>query len=190
MYCKQGFRNRAIEFIVEKTGSCIYRKNRALYNEICKIYGITPKEKIRPNKVLHHWANNEKLTKTAFENAIINDAILRQKTRLREYEKKRRYNIGRHLGIPIESRLVLGNAQDGAFYKSPEWRKARYRALRVHGNNCFACGRGPSDGVVIHVDHIEPRFLAPSKCLDVDNLQILCADCNLGKGYADDTDWR
>lgn len=77
-----------------------------------------------------------------------------------------------------------------SFYNSKEWRKVRYQALTIHGNNCMACGSSPEDGIVIHVDHIKPKSKFPELALDVDNLQILCADCNLGKSNIDDTDWR
>ena len=42
----------------------------------------------------------------------------------------------------------------------------------------------------IHVDHIKPRKLFPHLALDVNNLQILCHECNHGKGNWDQTDWR
>ncbi len=51
----------------------------------------------------------------------------------------------------------------------------------------MACGRKPPI-VIINVDHIKPRHTFPELELDPDNLQVLCADCNLGKGckYKDD----
>ncbi len=76
------------------------------------------------------------------------------------------------------------------FYSSREWRKLRYEALVKHGNSCMVCGASPMDGIVIHVDHIKPRSLHPELALKLDNLQILCKDCNLGKSNIDDTDWR
>ncbi|MGE4613767.1 MAG: HNH endonuclease signature motif containing protein, partial [Planctomycetota bacterium] len=42
--------------------------------------------------------------------------------------------------------------------------------------------------VPIHVDHIVPLSKGGETTLD--NLQVLCIDCNLGKGNRDDTDWR
>jgi 5-methylcytosine-specific restriction endonuclease McrA len=44
--------------------------------------------------------------------------------------------------------------------------------------------------VVLHVDHIVPRYKAPHRSLDIENLQVLCRDCNIGKGAWDQTDWR
>jgi 5-methylcytosine-specific restriction endonuclease McrA len=76
------------------------------------------------------------------------------------------------------------------FYSSDAWRRVRYQALKKNGGACQLCGDRPRLGKPIHVDHIKPRSKFPDLALDVNNLQILCADCNLGKGAADATDWR
>jgi hypothetical protein len=76
------------------------------------------------------------------------------------------------------------------FYDSEEWKQLRYKALVKHGAACQCCGRSRKDGVVIHVDHIKPRFHFPELELDFENLQVLCADCNQGKRHLDQTDWR
>jgi len=78
-----------------------------------------------------------------------------------------------------------------SFYKSSEWQEVRYQALKKHGRRCLVCGRNPRDhGIAIHVDHIKPRSLFPELALDIDNLQVLCEDCNLGKSNRDSIDWR
>lgn len=76
------------------------------------------------------------------------------------------------------------------FYKSKEWRQARYKVLRRYGGACMACGATRSDGVKIHVDHIKPRSKYPHLELDLSNLQVLCEECNVGKGASDCVDWR
>lgn len=76
------------------------------------------------------------------------------------------------------------------FYESDAWRDVRYRALKACGRRCLVCGRGPQNGAVLHVDHIKPRSLFPELELDIDNLQVLCEDCNLGKSNRDEIDWR
>ena len=75
------------------------------------------------------------------------------------------------------------------FYNSKEWRELRYEALKKHGRRCLCCGAMPPD-VVLHVDHIKPRSKYPSLELDINNLQILCKDCNLGKSNKDSIDYR
>ena len=74
-----------------------------------------------------------------------------------------------------------------AFYESREWLELRYKVLKEHGRKCMLCGR--TDGTM-HVDHIKPRYYYPSLELCFNNLQVLCKDCNKGKGAWDETDWR
>jgi hypothetical protein len=78
----------------------------------------------------------------------------------------------------------------GDFYLSREWRELRYEALVKNNGKCECCGAGKHTGAVLHVDHIYPRSLFPDKELDLDNLQILCSECNMGKSNKDFTDWR
>ena len=81
--------------------------------------------------------------------------------------------------------------EGGCFYKSEPWRVIRYDALVRAGGACFACGRTTQrDRIVLHVDHIKPISRFPELKLDPENLQVLCEDCNLGKGAWDETDWR
>lgn len=76
------------------------------------------------------------------------------------------------------------------FYNSPEWRTLRYQALARHGATCQCCGRSRKDGTVLHVDHVKPISRFPELRLSLQNLQVLCEDCNMGKGGWDQTDWR
>lgn len=81
-------------------------------------------------------------------------------------------------------------AASESFYSSRAWKILRYKALELHGNNCQCCGASPKDGAKIHVDHIKPKSTHPELSLDLRNLQILCADCNIGKINQFQTDWR
>jgi 5-methylcytosine-specific restriction endonuclease McrA len=81
-------------------------------------------------------------------------------------------------------------AKSKEFLFSYEWRKLRMEAIKKYGNSCQCCGASPKTGAVLNVDHIKPRKFFPHLALDIDNLQILCADCNHGKGNWDQTDWR
>jgi len=64
------------------------------------------------------------------------------------------------------------------------------RVLVRYGAVCQCCGASAKDGLRIHVDHIKPRRDFPELALVEDNLQVLCAVCNHGKGNWDQTDWR
>jgi 5-methylcytosine-specific restriction endonuclease McrA len=62
--------------------------------------------------------------------------------------------------------------------------------LRDHGGRCQCCGARPTFDNPLHVDHIKPRRYFPELELNINNLQVLCHDCNVGKGAWDTTDWR
>lgn len=62
----------------------------------------------------------------------------------------------------------------------------RYDVLK-RDRKCVLCGAAPEvdSAVRLHVDHIVPRSKGGSN--DMSNLQVLCAECNLGKSNHDDT---
>lgn len=79
---------------------------------------------------------------------------------------------------------------DPSFCSSMKWKQLRYLALKNTDGRCQCCGATAADGVQIHVDHIKPRSKYPDLALSLDNLAVLCSDCNIGKGSWDETDWR
>ncbi len=56
----------------------------------------------------------------------------------------------------------------------------RFQVLERDKGRCPLCGRGRTDGVTLHVDHVTPYSLGGLTVLA--NLQSLCSECNLGKG--------
>jgi hypothetical protein len=76
------------------------------------------------------------------------------------------------------------------FYHSWEWKRVRYDFLKGRQRRCECCGATPEHGVRIVVDHIKPIRHYWDLRLDPANLQLLCDDCNMGKGSRDETDWR
>lgn len=82
------------------------------------------------------------------------------------------------------------NVTSDAFLQSYEWRRVRMAVLKRDGARCACCGATPGSGTKMHVDHIKPRRVFPELALHMDNLQVLCHECNHGKGNWDMTDWR
>lgn len=78
------------------------------------------------------------------------------------------------------------------FYSSWEWKAARYEALKMYGQRCQCCGWRPGDTArgYLTVDHIKPRSKHPELALSVENLQVLCNDCNMGKSNVWEDDFR
>lgn len=58
----------------------------------------------------------------------------------------------------------------------------RYLVLLRDGNRCPLCGRSPQSEppAEVHIDHIQPWALGGETVLE--NLRVLCRECNLGKG--------
>ncbi len=77
-----------------------------------------------------------------------------------------------------------------SFYKSADWKRARYDALKRSDGRCSLCGVSAQDGAKLNVDHIKPLKYHWELRLDPNNLQVLCGSCNQGKGNRDETNWR
>lgn len=94
------------------------------------------------------------------------------------------------------SSYVPTRADKDAFYLSWDWRELRKKVLNEYGSTCQCCGASPKDKdmrgmpVKIVVDHIKPISKYWDARLKRANLQILCDECNQGKGAWDETDHR
>lgn len=75
------------------------------------------------------------------------------------------------------------------FLHSWEWRELRFEVLRERGARCELCG-ATSKEQRIEVDHIKPLSKFWHLRLDKNNLQILCRECNMGKGNRHFDDFR
>ena len=130
----------------------------------------------------------------------IRDRRRRATHRAKLERKRQRVDLAKKLGVTVKElrqqkkpapQTVAGtDVTTTEFLSTYEWRKTRMVALKKYGARCQCCGATPATGAVIHVDHIKPRKLFPHLALDVDNLQVLCHECNHGKGNWDQTDWR
>ena len=99
---------------------------------------------------------------------------------------KKCISLMRKSGRPVKDKIKTKKE----FYSSRAWQILRYQAFEKYGNKCQCCGATTQDGVTMHVDHIKPKSTHPELALDLNNLQILCIDCNVGKINQWDTDWR
>ena len=172
-----------------------------------------------PYPLTHGWPERHRgIILTPEQQALLKDAVRvyrvakkdrREARKLEMYDKALKYGWkppGRKISIPdgvdglesiqkkqaskkfFSSSMEFVATDD--FLESFEWRKVRMLALKKYGAKCMCCGATPATGAVINVDHIKPRKKFPELALNLDNLQILCHDCNHGKGNWDMTDWR
>jgi len=86
----------------------------------------------------------------------------------------------------LGEKFIPFNPPNQSFYSTWEWKKARFETIKRYGAKCMLCGS--EDRIV--VDHIKPRKKYPDLELDLNNLQVLCNDCNMGKSNDDFTDFR
>lgn len=95
--------------------------------------------------------------------------------------------LGYKLDEPTPMNEMVSQDKAHAFYESYAWRKLRYQVLIEFGRKCMCCG---TEEGIMHVDHVKPLRKYWDLRLDRDNLQVLCDECNHGKGNWDETDWR
>lgn len=89
-----------------------------------------------------------------------------------------------HVGTSAPSQKHIN-----AFYDSWEWKRLSYDVKIARGRKCECCGATAPDSKIV-TDHVKPlRYFWHMRLLTT-NLQVLCDDCNRGKGSRDETDWR
>ena len=121
---------------------------------------------------------------------ILSAKASKKKLKRERKKNKRRAKSAPPVSIQVYQKPAVHFAVTDDFLQTYEWRRVRMEALKKCGARCQCCGATPADGIVINVDHIKPRRLFPQLALSVDNLQVLCNQCNHGKGNWDMTDWR
>ena len=121
---------------------------------------------------------------------IINQMRLENRKAKRLLKSKRSKASKKKTNNELSKQWQKTGIASDAFLSTFEWRKVRMQALKKYGAKCQCCGVTPDHGAVMNVDHIKPRKLFPNLALDLNNLQVLCHDCNHGKGNWDMTDWR
>lgn len=109
-----------------------------------------------------------------------------------EQIQKNAAKYGQHVSAPARPTVHTKDE----FYASWEWRTLRMEVLKEQGATCNCCGASKGDRdmagkpVKIVVDHIKPLSKHWHLRLDKSNLQVLCDECNMGKGNWDETDFR
>ena len=88
---------------------------------------------------------------------------------------------------PEIRKLTNYQRKDGEKFKVDfRWLNLRYEVLKKSNRKCSLCGSTSK----LNVDHIKPKSLYPELTYDINNLQVLCWQCNVGKSNLDDTDFR
>lgn len=115
---------------------------------------------------------------------------------IRDLQETGVVRLTKRLSRQLGPKIVVNNVAEATqgkideFYDSWEWKRVRYDFLKGKNRRCQCCGSSAADGTRIVVDHIKPIRKYWHLRLESANLQILCDDCNKGKGSRDETDWR
>ena len=104
---------------------------------------------------------------------------LEQKAVIRRLCEERMQNFIESRGLAIWNHRLVDT--------QPVPNSVRYQVLKSANGKCMLCGASAAEAV-LHVDHIVPRSEGGTN--DIENLQCLCEQCNLGKSNKDDTDFR
>lgn len=77
-------------------------------------------------------------------------------------------------------RLTSGRRPQSDEARPPIPPKERFRIFLKHGFRCIYCGRSPTDGIKLVLDHLEPH--GDGGATSEENLAPACEECNQGKG--------
>lgn len=191
---------KVLEYLQKKYG---VEQPNSLLNSEAKIFGIptplqsgwlqryaaveiTPPMAFRLLQSLEVRAKKgRRFAQTAMD--VLNGLPVEQPVRKKKPKKKAKGLRKTYITYPVSCNSdVSGND----FLYTYEWRRLRMTAIKKYGAKCQCCGATPATGAVMNVDHIKPRKVYPELALDINNLQVLCHECNHGKGNWDMTDWR
>ncbi len=84
--------------------------------------------------------------------------------------------------IPAQQEIKLTT-----FGTKKDWQYLRKKVLKIQGRHCLKCGKKQDR---MHIDHIRPKSKYPHLEFKIDNLQVLCGDCNRKKSFDKEVDYR
>lgn len=160
------------------------RSNQSLGNCMLKCFVC--------DRVINHQANSVRVCSNECNKiaTIRKELWVQKKLHWRMGKKKKKKNKAPQRKVKQEKRAEIKRLYSGVsdkFFESRAWKELRYMAIKRHGRACLACG---ATNKKLHVDHIKPRSKYPHLAWSLNNLQVLCEECNVGKSNKDETDWR
>jgi 5-methylcytosine-specific restriction endonuclease McrA len=78
--------------------------------------------------------------------------------------------------------VTLGRQQFNNWRASDEGKNWKQQQFKVTGGLCPGCSRIFPVVSCFHIDHIQPLSKHPHLAIELNNLRLLCAGCNLTKG--------
>jgi len=116
------------------------------------------------------------ITDNAFNTLLQNGLIVQKKDKYHQGEKAKRYEfVGWDEFSKKKKKIKIKKISNISIPPN-----VRFNVFKKCNYSCKFCGRNVNDGVKLEVDHIIPKSKGGSN--HIDNLQILCRECNIGKG--------
>lgn len=91
---------------------------------------------------------------------------------------------------PLKKGELPSRKHTQAFYATLAWKELSYRTRTRYPPRCMLCLKPGSETNPLVCDHIKPLRFNWELRLDPNNMQILCNNCNIGKGSHCDADYR
>ena len=90
----------------------------------------------------------------------------------------------------VVSNVYASATKEKFDYQTDEYRMLRHMVFLRDGERCAKCGAKSAKNNWLEIDHIKPVSKYSDLTLDIDNLQVLCRNCNRLKSNIDETDYR
>jgi hypothetical protein len=97
-----------------------------------------------------------------------------------ECDAKPRLAIIQHKGCTYLEWVDIQPKPEPEIKRKPIKPSLRFEILKRDDYRCQMCGATAKNGVTLEIDHIHP--VSKGGTNEPDNLQLLCRDCNAGKG--------
>lgn len=125
-------------------------------------------------KEIHRLTKNRKKIRTIER---LETSLKRVELSLKK-EKVKNNSIGFKITNKKDELFALANTSAEYFYRTKTWKQFRFYAFSKKEKVCCKCNSTKD----LQLDHIQPRSIYPEKAFTLENVQILCKECNFGKG--------
>ena len=155
------------KYLQSKGYTDIPKKENELYRIYCAIENINPKGKKLRDILLDEFRNGKLNTYKSIE--------LKEKQQpAKKYTKKKQ-----------PSKTSLKAVEN--IYQSTRWADIKRTVYYLYEFRCMKCGTKEKE---MHVDHICPVSKYPAMKWSINNMQLLCRDCNMEKSNLNEIDYR
>lgn len=165
----------------------LHREYQQAVDRVVALVGSSSHPKVHPRKFasiekrMFKWATLSDRTRMGRLSCSVSYTTPQRKN---HYSKAATYNYDDIRRGLEHVREVAAQRSTTTFLRKQERNRMssalRAQVLNRDGGRCKMCGVSAGHGAILHVDHVIP--VSRGGRTDLDNLQALCQECNLGKG--------